>query len=172
MTSSSIVRPASPADDSQIWELMAMLHAENGIGTMSEPKVRYHLDRCLHPERIAPDDLGWRGFIGVIGTPSALEGAIMMGIGSQWYSDDWTLDEFFNFVHPSHRSSGHSRALISYAKALADRLKTKLIIGVISNKRTAAKVRLYRQQLSECGSFFVYPPPEDIVLEERRMRSH
>jgi hypothetical protein len=38
----------------------------------------------------------------------------------------------------------------------------KLMIGVLSTKRAAAKVRLYERQLTPAGAFFVHPPPANI----------
>jgi len=91
----------------------------------------------------------------------------MLSFGSPWYSDELTMDEYLNFVDPEHRSSNHAKTLIAYAKQMVDQIRIKhqnfkLIIGVLSTKRTAAKVRLYERQLIPCGAFFAYPAPENI----------
>ncbi len=175
MTSPSIVRTAIPDDESEIWRLFRLLHAENAMLPISERKVQYHIDRMLHPEIISLEDTGPRGIIGVIGEPGKLEGAIMLAFGSMWYSEVITLDEFLNFVDPSHRNSNHAKALIGYAKHIVDQVRlthadVKLVIGILSTKRTAAKVRLYERQLTPCGSFFIYPTPDDLDPPERRYR--
>jgi hypothetical protein len=167
MTSPSVVRSAIPEDKREIWRLFKLLHKENGLSSMSERKVDYHIDRLLNPANIAADDNGPRGLIGVIGSPDHLEGVIMLGFGSQWYSDDITLDEYLNFVDPAHRASNHAKTLIAYAKHMVDQIRLthdglKLVIGVLSTKRAAAKVRLYERQLQVAGCFFVYPAPENI----------
>lgn len=167
MTCASIVRAATPEDKAEIWRLFRILHDENGLSTLSERKVDYHIDRLLNPANIIADDNGPRGIIGVIGPVGALEGVIMLAFGSQWYSDEITLDEYLNFVDPAHRSSNHSKALIGYAKYMVDQIRQthhdlKLVIGVLSTKRAAAKVRLYERQLTACGAFFVYPAPANI----------
>jgi hypothetical protein len=59
-------------------------------------------------------------------------------------------------VHPKHRRSRHANALLKYSKHLSDEVGIPLLIGIISNKRTEAKVRLYRKHLPETGSFFLY----------------
>lgn len=173
MTSPSVVRPAVPEDEREIWRLFRALHAENAMFPISETKVQQHIDRLLHPGRIASDDLGPRGLIGVIGPVGALEGVIMLVFGSPWYSDAVTLDECLNYVDPQHRSSNHAKALIAYAKHLVDGIREKhpdfkLVIGVLSTKRTAAKVRLYERQLTAAGAFFLYPA-DDIVEPIKRL---
>ena len=156
MTSNSVVRRATPEDHEGIWELLDLVHEENAVLTQSKLKIDWYLDRILHPELIAEGDTGVRGFIGVIGPVGALEGMIIICLGTMWYSDDILLEEYVNFVHPKHRKSDHAKTLVSYAKHIADKTGTPLLIGIVSNTRTAAKVRLYRRQLPECGSFFLY----------------
>lgn len=156
MNSPSIVRKATPEDRRGIWELFDMVHEENAILNQSKPKVDWLLDRILHPERIPEWDNGTRGFIGVIGPPERLEGLILLCLGSLWYSDDIILEEYVNFVHPDHRNSNHAKTLVGYARHLADKTGIPLLIGIVSNHRTAAKVRLYRRQLPEAGAFFLY----------------
>lgn len=152
----TIVRKAIPADRDGMCHLLRMMHAENGIFSVSEPKVNWFLDRVFYPERIPQGDMGVRGYAGVIGPPEALEGFILMMIGSNWYSQDYHLEELANFVHPDHRKSTHARTLIGYAKHLSDKIGIPLVIGIISNARTEAKVRLYKQMLPQAGAFFLY----------------
>ena len=167
MTSPSVVRPAIPADEPEIWRLFNLMHRENGLFKMSVPKVQYYLDRALYPERIEGIDVGPRGFIGVIGSIGALEGVIMLVLGSAWYTEEISLDDAVNFVDPAHRESNHAKALIAYAKHMVDEVRIghptfKMIVGVLSTKRTAAKIRLYeRMNLAPIGAFFSYPVPDD-----------
>lgn len=156
MTSESVVRKAVPADRESIWDLFRLLHEENGVFSLSEHKINYLLERILHPEKIPEADPGIRGFMGVIGPVGKLEGLLVMVLGSFWYSDDIIFEEYANFVHPAHRKSNHAKALLAYSRHMADNVNIPLVIGIISNLRTAAKVRLYRRQLPECGSFFLY----------------
>lgn len=170
MTSPSIVRPAVGADKSEVWRLLRLLCAENGMFQLSDKKVDYYITRMLNPKGIEQDDTGPRGFIGVIGPVGALEGCIMLTIGSMWYTEDFTLDEHLNFVDPDHRSSNHAKALISFAKICADKVGIRLVIGILSTKRTAAKVRLYERQLTPAGSFFIYPAPDNLSPRTRLYR--
>lgn len=150
---------------------MRLLWAENAMFPISDRKVDYYLERLLHPETISKDDPGPRGFIGVIGPVGALEGCIMLTLGSVWYSEELSLDEHFNFVDPAHRASNHAKALISYAKACSEKVGIRLVIGVLSTKRTAAKVRLYERQLTPSGAFFIHPPPDDAAPLNGRHRT-
>lgn len=162
MTSKSVVRPAVPEDKAEIWRMLRLIHEENAMFSLSSEKVDFYLERMLHPEQIGESDYGPRGFIGVIGPVGALEGCIMFTLGTEWYSDEWSLHERLNFVDPQHRASDHAKELITYAKDCADRIGIKLVIGVLSTKRTAAKVRLYERQLTPAGAFFVYPTPNNV----------
>lgn len=173
MTSPSIVRPATQRDKAGVWKLFYQCYEENGMSAISPSKVEYHIDRLINPANIIADDTGPRGIIGVIGPPDDLEGCIMVAFNTKWYSDEITLDEYLNYVDPRFRASNHSKSLIGYAKDMTDKLRVghptlHLVIGVLSTTRTAAKVRLYRQQLRECGSFFLYPVPPDLpVVNEK-----
>ena len=63
------------------------------------------------------------------------------------------------FIHPDYRSAkgGRARRLCEFSKQAADSLGIPLIIGVLSNNRTEAKVRLYKRQFGEpSGAFFLY----------------
>lgn len=155
--------------------MFRLCHSENGLLPMSEKKVDYHIDRLIDPANIASDDSGPRGLIGVIGN-KRLEGVIMLSLGSTWYSDEINVDEYLNFVDPECRSSNHAKTLIAYAKHMVDEIRkvhtgVKLMIGVLSTNRTAAKVRLYERQLVPAGSFFVYPAPQNVAPPRQLYRT-
>ena len=165
MTASpSTVRAARPEDEGELWSLFRLMHSEAGLFPLCEPKVQDYLRRVLHPETIPPNDTGPRGIIGVIGPPDRLEAAIMLVLGAIWYTNQISLQDCINFVHPKYRQSDHAKALIAYSRHMTDEIRKtdpdfQMMVGVVSTKRTAAKVRLYRRQLAEIGSFFVYPTP-------------
>jgi GNAT superfamily N-acetyltransferase len=156
MSHPSIVRRAGPEDRDGVWKLFDLLYDENAMFQRSDRKIDYLLDRILDYDRIDPTDGGLRGFMGVIGPVGDLEGFILLVLSSYWYSEDIMLEEYANFVHPEHRKSNHAKTLIGYARNLADRVNVPLSIGIVSNVRTAAKIRLYRRHLPEAGSFFLY----------------
>jgi len=168
MTHPSCVRPAVPADEPEIWRLFRLAHHENALQSMSDRKVQYHLDRFLNPQGIRPEDAGPRGFIGVVGPIDALEGIVMLALGSPWFSEDITMDDCLNFVDPEHRRSDHAKVLLAYAKNMTDQIrlshpKFQMTVGILSTERTAAKIKLYeRQNLTLAGAIFVYPPPNGV----------
>jgi GNAT superfamily N-acetyltransferase len=142
------VRLAKPEDEDEIFAICTLLHAENGIFRMDEGKVRDRIHECLHQRG---------GIMGVVGEPGEIEAVICLTLGQAWYSSEWTLDEHFAFVLPNHRRSDNAKELIVFAKACAQQLGLPLMIGIISNERTEAKVRLYQRQLgTPAGAFFLY----------------
>ena len=69
------------------------------------------------------------------------------------------MEERAIFVHPDFRSAKGGRAakLCKFAKETADRMEMPLMIGVLSNSRTAAKIRMYERQFgSPTGVYFLY----------------
>lgn len=102
-------------------------------------------------------DWGIMGLIGERGKP--LEGAVLLRVVNIWYSGKPCLEERAIFVHPDFRNAKGGRAarLCEFSKLVADRLKLPLMIGVLSNSRTAAKVKMYERQFGpQAGAYFLY----------------
>lgn len=147
MTSESIVRLADPRDEDGLMELLRELYSENAIFKIDEDCVRSYLHRAFRNES---------AMIGVIGAPGHIEGALYLVIGQFWYTREKHLEEFFNYVRPEHRRSKHAQSLLAWAKGLSNET-LPLVIGVISNKRTEAKIKLYERQFGkQAGAFFVF----------------
>lgn len=147
------VRLARPEDREAILGLTTLLHGENGLFAISPRKVEIMLDRFYNREG---------ALIGVIGEIGAPVATIYLGIDQLIYTDDWTLVEQWNFVHPDHRRSNFASQLICYAKGLSDQFKLPLLVGILSNSRTEAKARLYERHLTRAGAYFYYAqtPPD------------
>lgn len=143
------VRLATPADEDGIFELCCLIHSETAHSPMNPDRVREHIQSALRREG---------GILCVIGEPGDLRACLYLTLMPIWYSDDWQLVELFNFVHPDHRRSTHARDLIEYAKRCADELGVMLMIGVTTNVRMEAKVRLYDRLLPRAGAYFLYKP--------------
>lgn len=141
------IRLATQDDEPEIMTLCRELHAENGLRSMNEDKVRAVLATAWNRTG---------GIVAVIGHPGYIEAVLVLRLDQLWYTDDWHLGEQFLFVRKDHRRSTHAKRLIEYAKKAAEHLHVPLVIGVISNDRTAAKVRLYQRQLMPAGAFFVH----------------
>jgi hypothetical protein len=112
-----------------------------------------------------------KGIMGVIGPVGAadLEGAVLLRIGPIWYSDHPHVEERAIFVHPSYRQARGGRAarLAEFSMDVADKLGLPLTIGVLSNHRTEAKVRLYSRVLGKpAGAYWIYWPGSRAKSEE------
>jgi len=146
------VRVADSGDEEALMTLCRFLHGENGIFDLDETAVRYAVRKA-----IVGSAEQRHGIIGVIGPSDAIEGAIFLEPACLWYTTQPCLQELFNYVYPQFRSSSNSNDLIEFAKWIADHFKLPLMIGVLSNRRTQAKVRLYRRALGEpSGAFFLH----------------
>jgi hypothetical protein len=69
------------------------------------------------------------------------------------------LEERAIFIPPEYRGvkGGRARRLCEFAKQAAKAMEMPLLIGVLSNHRTEAKVRLYERQFGKpTGAFFLY----------------
>jgi N-acetylglutamate synthase-like GNAT family acetyltransferase len=142
------VRLAVEADIPQLMEFGRMLHSENAMMPHSEERTEAAIRRAVRQER---------AIMGVIGSVGHIQGAIYLTTGMFWYSSQPHLEELFSWVHPDYRKSDNAKALVEFAKTSALRLKVPLLIGIISNTRTKAKVRLYERRLGEpSGAFFLY----------------
>lgn len=172
----SRVRLASPSDEAEVITLIAMMHAESGLFALDETRVRKTL--ALAWERKG-------GTLAVIGAPGQIRAMIYLTIATAWYTSDSHLEELFCWVHPEHRRSDYARLLMEFAKTSSDALseraiklggrKISLLIGVLTNARMAAKVRLYRRIFGmPAGAFFVHNPSwvrPDGVSEEDFFRA-
>lgn len=151
MIVTSPVRKAVLADKPELMDLCRALHSENAMFKMNEGKVSDMLDRAFD---------GRGSIIGALGPTGGIHGAIQVVVSSFWYSDEWVLEELYSFVFPQYRKSENAKELIAFAKRCATELGIPLVIGVVSNIRTRAKVGLYSRQLSEpVGAYFAYNMP-------------
>lgn len=143
------IRLATPKDELPLLNLALRAWEENGIKNVNPEKM---------VGMIRPALFLWQGLCGIIGDDK-IEGAVLLRISQLWYSDDWILEEKAIFVDPEYRSAkgGRARKLCEFSKRVADELNIPLLIGVLSNTRTEAKVRLYERQFGPpAGAFFLY----------------
>ncbi len=149
------VRIAGKNDEEELMEICRRLHAENGMFPMNQNKVRDVLRKAFNREG---------GILGVIGDPGKIEGAIYMMVSTFWYSDECHLEELFSYVLPEYRRSRNALELVEFGKWCSDQSGFKLLIGIQSNERTAAKIRLYHRKLGDpIGAFFLHKPDLEAV---------
>jgi hypothetical protein len=155
MLVTSPVRKALPVDKPQIMEMCEENWKDNRQFSLSITKVEAMIDKAFS-----------RGgtIIGVIG-PAKIEGMIVLNIGSFWYTDDWCLEEVQNYVRPQFRKTTHAKDMIDFGKRCSDELGIPLVIGVVSNERTRAKMELYRRRLGDpVGGYFIHRPASAAAL--------
>lgn len=127
-------------------DLLRALHTENAVFPIDEDSVRAYLHRAFHNDS---------AMIAVIGTPDHIEAALYLAIGQMWYTKQKHLEEFFNYVRPEHRKSKHAQAMLAWVKSVSNDT-LPLLIGIISSKRTEAKIRLYERKFgTPDGAFFL-----------------
>jgi hypothetical protein len=124
---------------------------ETGLFEVNESKVRNYVINAL---------LGRGSICGIVlGNDKSVQGFVLLDISETWYSNEKVLAEREVFVHPDFRGSkgGRARALCELAKKIANSLSIPLYVGLESEGKTDAKVRLYERQFGKpTGSLFLY----------------
>lgn len=147
MLITSPVRKAKPEDRAAVLAICEQDWSENGQFPLSMPKLEQKVSDILD---------GKGGIIGLI-ERKEIEAIMVLEISQFWYTDAWSLGEVLNYVRPEFRRSTNAKDMISFSKRCSDELGIPLVIGVVSNERTKAKLELYRRQLGEpCGGYFLY----------------
>jgi GNAT superfamily N-acetyltransferase len=145
------VRIGTPEDVHPMMELALQACDENGFVDPNPQKLLAEIWPALNLED---------GIVGIIQDEGKrLEAAILLRIGTMWYSDAKVLEEKAIFVHPDYRNAkgGRARRLCEFSKKASDNLGIPLVIGVLSDQRTEAKVKLYERQFGKpSGAFFLY----------------
>jgi hypothetical protein len=156
------VRIGVPEDMNEMMRLSVQATAENAMVLPSVLKLAEANWGALTRQT---------GVVGVIGGHPGrpLEAAILMHFGTLWYSDEIVLEEKAIFVDPMYRAAkgGRARKLTDFAKKISDSLVVPLAIGVLSNDRTEAKMRLYERAFGKpTGIYFLYGAHTGIRAEQ------
>lgn len=145
------IRVGTPEDLDEMMQIAMMATDENAFLDPNPGKLAAEIWPALHQDH---------GIVGIIGPKDGMiQGAVLLRIGHMWYSDAAVVEEKAIFIHPEYRSAkgGRAKRLCEFSKKVADTLGIPLIIGVLSNSRTEAKVRLYERQFGKpSGAFFLY----------------
>lgn len=145
------VRVAAPGDFHAIMGVAMMACQENAFLDWSPEQLAKEIWPAVHR------DHGICGVVGELG--GQIEGVVVLRIGKMWYSPTAIIEEKAVFVHPDFRSAkgGRARRLTQFSKYVSDRLEMPLIIGVLSDERTAGKIRMYEREFGPpSGAFFLY----------------
>lgn len=158
VTQPLIVRVGTPDDLHDVMDLAVMGAEENGFLKADASKLLYDIWPALHRDQ---------GIMGLVNYPGSKPvGAVLLRVINPWYSTERAIEERAIFVHPDYRAggakvgaraSGAAVRLINFSKTVADRMELPLLIGVLSNDRTEAKVRLYERELGKpAGAYWLY----------------
>lgn len=142
------VRFGTMRDMDELMALCRNLATENAICPMMDNLVEQMLEGCLRHRT---------GFIGVIGEPGSIEGAMCLRWGTMWYNNSyWWLEDAFCHVLPDYRASNNASELIEWSQWWAESLEIPLMLGIVSNERTKAKIKLYERKLGPMsGALFL-----------------
>lgn len=153
------VRVAGPADETNVLELLLIDLRENAvlIAPIDEERVRQVI-------QVGTQRRG--GFVGIIdGLDKKPVAVTILHPIQWWWSQGWYFGEVVSFVHPDHRKSHHSEALMMFGQWATERqtiamgYQFYLLCGVLGLTRFWAKVAMYRRRYMQVGAAFLYPSP-------------
>lgn len=143
------VRVGRPDDFDAMMVLLREMHADNGMAQLAEDKVVPLLQCALAQHRAV---------VGVIDGPDGIAASVGLIIGQWWYSHDAHLEDCWNFVREPYRHMRFAQPLIEFSKKAANGMGLPLLMGIMTEKRVEAKVRLYERKLPLAGALFLYRP--------------
>ena len=145
------IRIATADDMDEVMKLAVMACEDNSFLDFSPEMLAQIIWPALHQDK---------SLFAVIGPPGgAIQGFVLLTIGTMFYSPKPCLEERCLWVHPDFRSAkgGRAKKLLDFTKETSDKLGMPLIIGIMSTKRTEGKTALYRREFGEpAGAFFMY----------------
>lgn len=154
------VRIATRRDEAKIFKLLTegptSLAKENALYSVAPAKVMAMIKNATE---------GKGGIIGIIEHEGRIAGSVGVFLSQYWYTEDWNVEELWNFVHPDFRpvksgakQQGIAAALVDFAKWANETLNVPLHMGIMSRIRMGGKIRLYQRKLMLIGAFFINPP--------------
>lgn len=145
------IRVGTPEDIHGMMDLAIAATKENAFIVPSNMMLLESIWPALHRKE---------GIVGIIGEPGErIEGAILLRVGKVWYSEEEVIEERAIYVDPEFRAAkgGRAKKLAEFAKEVSNELGLPLAIGVLSNNRTEAKIRMYERVFGKpAGVYFLY----------------
>jgi GNAT superfamily N-acetyltransferase len=133
------------ADDAEaVLQLLRVMHAEIGLASMNEEKVRQKIRDVIE-----------RGFLCLALSDGRPVGTCALEFSQMWYSDDFHLAETWFFVSPDHRQSRHAARLMRFANELARQLALPVFMGVVSTKETERKCAFFGRHMRSVGQLYI-----------------
>ncbi len=138
------LRLATPADAEAVMALLRVMHAEIGMASLNEDKVRQKVAHVI-----------LRGFVCLALSDGRPVGTCGIEVSQMWYSDEHHLAETWFFVHPDHRQSRHAVRLMRFANELARQIGLPVFMGVVTTKDTERKCAFFNRHMTSIGQLFV-----------------
>lgn len=142
---------ATTTDIDAILPLLALRHRELGGGAFDATAARAKLSELTHPKGA--------GSVGIIPDNGTVVASVGLTVARFWDSADLHLEDLWTFVHPDHRKSKHHKNLITFAKAVSNRMGLKLLMAQPENDETMPQVNvLLTGAFARVGGLFEHNP--------------
>lgn len=126
-------------------DLLAVMHAENGIGRLNISKTRRVVEGVVQ--------------YGVALIALYDDERIVASIGLEhqpwWYSDDFYVGDRWTFVHPDYRRSKIATRLLRQARNYAKALGLPLLMGPLTPNQPERVDKLYARHFQPIGRIFM-----------------
>lgn len=151
------VRIGSPLDHQKMISFLREMHRENGIVSMDDKTVEATLACGLARHH---------AIVGIVdGDNDEIAASVGLFVNRLWYAQSNHLEDRWVFVMPPYRRQPLARPLLEFAKRAAVALRLPLLIAVLSEESTLAKVRLYEREFSKMrGAVFLYQPENTVIV--------
>jgi GNAT superfamily N-acetyltransferase len=147
-----LVRPAAVPDKPGVLSLLEMRHAEFGLGRFDPARAERAIQAAIDGTAAI--------FAGVIAGDGGPEATVGLAL-AQWFdTSEYHLEAVWDYVHPEHRKTEHSRKLRRFAEISADRLGLELIMGGPIRAGHEGRVHAYCKDMRPAGAFFLYSGPD------------
>jgi hypothetical protein len=149
ITCPAAVKLATSKDAEELVDLLIENHRENGLASLNLESLWEAIVRgCERQDAM----------IGIIRGPKRIEASAGLYRGPWWFSREQHWIDYWNFVHPDHRKTTHAKMLLEFANWVGSQFSEPVFMGVLSDHRTEAKMKLYGRKLRLVGGTFVAGP--------------
>lgn len=165
------VRLVQPEDADSLYALLTgEIWAENAVFPVSPERVRTVINVAA---KVTPWSPGLpMSVIGVIGEVGKVKASVGLVVTQFWYTEEWHLEECWNCVSKRERNSKYASELLKFSKNVQRQMSIPLMMGILSDIRTEAKVRLFRRELGDpVGAVFVWPALGELKAQVRSVEA-
>lgn len=139
---------ATSDDLPQVFDLLKVMHAENGVGRVNEAKALGVISQRINDG----------GCMITRHKAGHLVGTVAVYRSTWWYSDETALFDQWFFVHPEHRNEGHAVRLIAALKQAARNTGIPLVFSVGTTVDALSKLKFFKKHMTPFGGSFIFRP--------------